>query len=403
MRENRADEPFDEWIAAALMGSLTASLVSIAASGIFLAIACSLWLAGALRRRRVSLRMPPFGFAVALFMGAAALSIAASEDPLHSSRYVVKLVKFILLLLVFNYFRRRHVAIVFRLLAVAMTLSALYGILQYLWLLDVNLLNRIRGFMGHWMTFSGQMMLATVSLFSFLLIYERGAREPSRMRTILLSGAALAVSSTALLLTFTRNAWLGALIGAGCVLTVGRRLRWLLPGGLILALLFLALPQHFKQRLWDGFNLRDTTTQTRLELLQTGARMVADHPLTGVGPRMVPTVAQRYRQNPDFPDWLYQHLHNSPMQVAAEMGLLGLSAWMALWVVLLRDFRRLARQHAADRFARWTCVNGICAVAAFLASGLLEYNFGDSELLNLMVFLVTAPYVVCREPQPASS
>ena len=34
----------------------------------------------------------------------------------------------------------------------------------------------------------------------------------------------------------------------------------------------------------------------------------------------------------------------------------------------------------------------MCIVVAFLGAGLLEYNFGDSELVTLLMFFVTAPY-----------
>jgi O-antigen ligase len=162
-----------------------------------------------------------------------------------------------------------------------------------------------------------------------------------------------------------------------------------------LALLLLVLPTQFQDRLLDSFDLRDTTTQSRLELLRTGAAMVADHPLTGVGPQMVPVTAPRYRSNPEFPGWLYQHLHNTPLQIAAEIGLIGLAAWLVLWGVLLRDFLRMTRaSRDGPRLTHFAAANAVCVSVAFLAAGLLEYNFGDSELLNLMVFFVIAPYVL---------
>ena len=134
--------------------------------------------------------------------------------------------------------------------------------------------------------------------------------------------------------------------------------------------------------------------------------MVADHPLTGVGPGMVPRLADKYRSHREFPDWLYQHLHNSPLQIGAEMGVITLMVWFSIWMFLLRDHWRMARERrgpgSADLMSRYLCYNGMCMVVAFLGAGLLEYNFGDSEPVTLLMFFVTAPYVHSDGSQAAA-
>ncbi len=400
--------PLDKWITLAVIGGIVTSLVSIAASSILLGAALLMWIPGALRNRRLGLALPPFKWVLGCFLGAVLLSIAFSLDPAYSVRYLTKAVKLGLLVFAWTYLNRRHVEAVFKAILAVLACSALYGLLQYEWLLDINLLNRIRGFMSHWMTFSGQLMLGAVSLSAYLLLCGRSrkgreARESRRggFETALWT-AVLAVLLLALLLTFTRNAWLGTLVG-WLTLSVMISRRWIVVGLVALGLIAVTVPGQFKERLVDGFDLQDTTTQSRLELLQTGLGIIADHPWTGVGPRMVPIVAQEYRTNHTFPDWLYQHLHNSPLQIAAEMGIIGLVAWLALWGWLMRDFWRMAKGwRERDPFRFFVCVNALCVSTAFLSAGLLEYNFGDSELLNLMIFFVIAPYVVARKTQTDS-
>lgn len=392
------------WMSWAVIGSVVASAVSIAASGILLGAAGALWVTGSLHERRFDLKFPPFGWALIAFAGAVLLSIAFSSDPAYSARYLTKAVKLLLVLLVWNHVSRKQMETAFKAIFVVLGLSAVYGILQYAWLLDVNLLNRIRGFMSHWMTFSGQMMMGVVGLSCYLALSrfgDSGSPDAPKRGERLFWWAVLLALLTALLLTFTRNAWLGTLTGlGGLLLLVNRRL--IVPAVLALALLWLFLPPAFHERVLDSFDLRDTTTQSRLELLRTGAAMVADHPWTGVGPRMVPIAAAHYRSNQEFPGWLYQHLHNTPVQIAAEMGLVGLAAWLLLWGVLLRDFLRMARNGARrDWMGRFASANALCLSLAFLAAGLLEYNFGDSELLNLMVFFVLAPYVLTNREAAA--
>ncbi|MFQ5738347.1 MAG: O-antigen ligase family protein [Acidobacteriota bacterium] len=402
---------WDRWISFAVMATVISSLVSVAVSSIFLGAAVLLWVASAVQKREVRLRCPPFTPILALFGCAVVISILFSTDAGYSAVYLIKLVKFLLVFFVFTYLSRRWIEWTLRAVLGVLALSALVGILQYFWLMDVNLLNRIRGFMSHWMTFSGQLMMGAVSLTGLLLIYfrqgrrEAGSAAPGRLAmepSPWLWVGVLLLMLFALLLSLTRNAWLGTLLGVACWLTI-YDWRWLIPVGLLSVVALLLLPGSFKQRLVNGFDPNDATTRSRLELLQTGKRMIWDHPLTGVGPRMVPKLSARYRGSHEFPDWLYQHLHSAPLQIAAEMGLLTLVVWMALWGVLIRDFVRMARSAPTDFFSHYLAVNGICVLVGFLTAGLFEQNFGDSELLTLLLFLITAPYVVNSQSESIAS
>jgi O-antigen ligase len=109
---------------------------------------------------------------------------------------------------------------------------------------------------------------------------------------------------------------------------------------------------------------------------------------------MVPRLYQNYNESDEFPAWIYQHLHNNFVQIAAEMGLITLSFWMALWIRLLRDFVSFARRPASDGFSAFSAIGSSAVLAAFLTAGLLEYNFGDSEILILLLFFMTVPYVM---------
>ncbi|MCZ6878745.1 MAG: O-antigen ligase family protein, partial [Acidobacteria bacterium] len=293
-------------------------------------------------------------------------------------------------------------------------ISAGYGILQYFWLLDINLINRIDGFMGHWMTFSGQLMLVSVALGGYLLFYQlprtlaggqsgtsqEAGKGEERVgwlsREVLSLGAwsvLLALFLFVLVLTHTRSTWLGTIGGLLLLLSV-YRLRWLLPGILILIALFFVLPSGLKERFYSGFDTTDTTTRIRLELLLTGKNIIVAHPWTGLGPNMVSLRYQDYNGTDEFPTWIYQHLHNNFLQIAAEMGVITLLIWVALWVRLFWDFARFFRDPASDRFLSCLAMSGIGVLVAFLLAGLFEYNFGDSEILILLLFFITIPYVV---------
>ncbi len=394
----------------AVAGAIVASTASIAASYILLSVALVLSILDGLSEREIRLRFPPYGRMLGFFSLFFVLSALFSDDVLHSFWSLKRLLRFAFVPLVFTWLGRSQVEGTLRWIHVFVIASAGYAVLQYFWLMDVDLLNRITGFMSHWMTFSGQLMFATLSLGGYLfwkggLLADTSqpgsAKAPRAKETTtpqvgkcgtLLWGAGLALMLWVLVLTMTRSAWLGVVAG-GLVLLTFIRWKWVLFGLAGLALVVLTLPQPFRDRLNSGLDPTDTTTRIRGELLQTGARMIAANPWFGVGPGLLSRSSLGYRSHEEFPDSAYQHLHNNLFQIGAELGLFALSAWLALWLLVARDLIGLYRK-SSDAFCRYLGLNGAVAVVAFQVAGLFEYNFGDAEIVILLLFLVTAPYAV---------
>ena len=401
------DTPLRRWISFAVGVGIVGSLVSISLSYIFFGVVLLLWIVHCVKSGKLQLKIPPFFVWVVAFVLASATSIIFSSDAMISLPSLREHIRFLWILMIFTYLGRRQAEHILKALFMVMGISAMYGILQYFWLWEIDLLHRIQGFMGHWMTFSGQLMLCSVALGGYLLYRrtpestqaeeapsETASREPSgRAVPFWVWALVWLVVSFALVLTQTRNSWLGTLAGFLLLLWVYRK-KWVVPEMVLVVVLFLASPQALKQRLYSGFDPNDTTTQIRLELLKTGRNIIADHPWTGLGPRMVPRLYQDYNETDEFPGWIYQHLHNNFVQIAAEMGLITLTLWMALWIRLLWDFISFARHPASDGFSAYSAISSIAVLSAFLTAGLLEYNFGDSEILILLLFFMTVPYVI---------
>jgi O-antigen ligase len=200
----------------------------------------------------------------------------------------------------------------------------------------------------------------------------------------------------ALALTLTRSAWVGACVAVGVIFILkDLRLLGLLP--VVVALFFAFAPDSVTSRMVSMFDLRDPTNRDRLAMARTGAAMIRDYPLTGVGPNMIPRLYAQYR-DPDAVNAMNPHLHNVPLQIAAERGVPALLVWLAfiavLVVALFRQFR--SGRHPA------LAAGGIAAIAGMLSAGLFEYNFGDSEFLMLFLVLVTLPFAAAREDDAAS-
>ena len=72
-------------------------------------------------------------------------------------------------------------------------------------------------------------------------------------------------------------------------------------------------------------------------MLRDGAHMIAAHPLTGVGPNMVERRVRASTAGRDAVEQINPHLHNVPLQIAAERGLPALAVWLWFIVALVRD------------------------------------------------------------------
>jgi putative inorganic carbon (HCO3(-)) transporter len=277
-------------------------------------------------------------------------------------------------------------------------LTAAIGIVQFGILKWDDLQQRPRGPLGMYMTYSGQLMLVACLAVARVLFWKR-----ERMWPMLVLPALLVALAT----TASRNAWVGACTGIAILLLMRDfRLVGLLP---VVAAVFIALaPPQLTDRFYAMFQIEDGTRQTatteasvrsnqdRVAMIRSGIRIIQDHPLTGVGPDMVMDVYPVYRDKSAV-NQLNPHLHNVPLQIAAERGLPALAAWLLFVFVLVRDFFR--QRHSSP----WVFLPnaGLAIVAAMFAAGLFEYNFGDSEFLMLFLLLGTLPYAALRNRETA--
>jgi putative inorganic carbon (hco3(-)) transporter len=114
--------------------------------------------------------------------------------------------------------------------------------------------------------------------------------------------------------------------------------------------------------------------------------------LMGVGPDQIERVYPRYRV-PDAVKPTNPHLHNVPMQIAAERGLPALGVWLWFVVSACMGLFQLVKRARNKSLA----AAALGAMAAMLAAGLTEYNFGDSEFLMMLLVMITLPFAANRD------
>src|SRR5438552_268566 len=165
--------------------------------------------------------------------------------------------------------------------------SATIGIVQYSILHFDNLGRRPQGTLGHYMTYSGLLMLVLGVALARLLF---GRRE--RMW----AAAVMPALAVAIVVTFTRSATVGACAAAALLFSL-KDFRLLAALPIVAAAFFAIAPATLTARFMT-FNLTDPTTRDRLAMLREGEHMIRTHPLVGVGPNMVQPLYAEYR-DPD--------------------------------------------------------------------------------------------------------
>jgi len=255
--------------------------------------------------------------------------------------------------------------------------------------------------MGHWMTLSGELMMALLIVGAFVLF----AREHAAKRWLIL--AALPVAA-ALALTWTRSMWLGTLCGAVYLIWFWKK--WALAAvPVLIAALLMANPLDLRERALSALSPHEGRTDSnahRAELRRIGWEMIKAHPWLGVGPEQV---WRRYRDyiRPDMPQpdpsQYYGHLENDYVQYAAERGLPTALAlfWMIGWALF--DFARALGRLPPDAGERWMLHAAIASIIGILVSGWYSWDLNNSEVLAMFLAVLGAGYAALWDAQSKHS
>lgn len=336
---------------------------------------------------RLGRRGGPLLAALAVYAALLFVSTATSLDPGRSVRGLSELFSLAVVPLALLLVRgeRGSRRVVDGLVVVA-ALSALFGLGQLLAGYG-DLSHRIRASFSHYMTFSGVLLVADC-----LLLAQLACGRANGFRGWAWRWGALIAINAALLGSYTRSAWVGLAV-ALVLLVLVRAPRWLLALPVAALLFALLAPDPVLDRARSIVDLEHPSNRDRLAMVRSGAAMVADRPLVGVGPEMVDVLYPRYRVESAVRDEV-PHLHDSFLQVAAERGLPALGAFLALLgIALAGAWRRLRREGGCDGPRADLHLGSILAVVAFSVAGLFEHNWGDTEVQRLALFALALPFV----------
>jgi O-antigen ligase len=312
-------------------------LVKIVAIGTLLAyFASALTSGGRLSVWPIELKMILLIAALALAFMPIALSQKDSQDMLFDVFLKVVII-FAVMINVLN--TRERLRSILKVVVFCGTGLAIYAVYSYLQghiivtgsKLVVRIAGLVEGMFGNPNDLAtGLAILVPISV--ALALTRRGAER------VLFFACTVALVS-GIVVTFSRGGFLG-LVAMGAVLLwkVGRRNRAVtaLAFFVLLGVFMGMMPGGYASRLTTIFNIEEDPTgsaQARRELLDRGMSLAIAHPVVGLG-----------MGNFHIYSIQEQVAHNSYLEIAAELGMGGLAAYLILIFAPLRSLRRIERE-----------------------------------------------------------
>ncbi len=155
-----------------------------------------------------------------------------------------------------------------------------------------------------------------------------------------------------------------------------------------------SLKEVVKERALSIFSLKDPSNMERIEWVAAGIKIIKDFPLFGTGPNTVEMVFQNPKYGLSEEAKKNVHLHNNILQTGAERGIPTLLAWLTFMVWVFGSLLKLLKNK--DPTLRPFTVAAIGALFALFTAGQFEYNFADSEITALFLYMITIPFSLAR-------
>jgi len=359
------------------------SMISISISQIILSVSLLCWLILLLTKKQKFL-VPSFFWAMAVYCILSLVSSFLSVNPEISLKDSRELLLFLIIPMVYTGFRReKEIETANLALLASGYITILCSVFYFIFKASPG--ERIAGFMGHYMTQAGLLLLFSIMALSMFLFY--------RNRVRLLWGLGFLLSTIALIFTLTRCAWIGIIV-ASLVLLFLYKPKSLIIIPLVVGLLFLLSPRDVKKRALSIFSLNDYSNTQRIEYFRAGIKIIKDFPLFGTGPDTVDMVFQNPKYGLSEEAKRNVHLHNNLTQIAAERGIPTLLAWLVFMTWIFISLIKLIKTKAPSVFP--FAAASLAALLALIAAGIFEYNFGDAEITSLFLYMMAVPFTLER-------
>jgi O-antigen ligase len=206
----------------------------------------------------------------------------------------------------------------------------------------------------------------------------------------------------ALGMTVTRASWIGFAISAVTMLLLSASRRTILiVAACALPLVLASVVLLQQKRSIHFFDQQDQSTSWRETVWKEGFALFVSKPrhlVFGVG---MDSIKGHWREWGLFDNGRIPigHMHSNLLQIALERGLPALIVWLIMLGVYVRMLWRIQRRAGIEDYARGVALGALGGTIGFFASGLVHYNWGDSEVVTVFYFIMGLCLVVERTNQ----
>ncbi|MFN2530396.1 MAG: O-antigen ligase family protein [Pyrinomonadaceae bacterium] len=254
---------------------------------------------------------------------------------------------------------------------------------------------RASGFTRHYETFSELLQMVAQLAFGLALAH---LRNHGTNRLVKIALAATLLLTVGIALTAMRTVLVAFVLAA--FLMAWRSAH----GGVkllvifaLIAVLGFGMVVIWKTRASSALSLADPSSSLRTRVAQIGLSRVMLHPFFGHGMDAM----KKHWNEWGFPGQDMIHLHSTPLQLAFDRGLPALLIWVwimfLLWTTIAAAEKSFSQR--ADTNAYGMLLGILGGLTGFLASSLVNYNYGDGEVALLFWFLMGTAVVISSKTE----
>ena len=243
---------------------------------------------------------------------------------------------------------------------------------------------RASGWTRHYQTFAELLQMIALLALGLALANLRNHGPNKYFRVAIVAAALL---TAGLVFTAMRTVIVAFVIGATVIAlrSLRAKMKIVFTFALFFVLAFGAVVV-WQTRDRSALLLGDSSSSLRMQVARVGLSRIPIHPLFGHGMDAM----QKHWNEWGFPGKDMLHLHSTPLQLAFDRGLPMLALWLWLMIAFWLFIGRAERAAAdlSDTHAYGIHLGILGALTGFLASSLVNYNYGDAEVAMMFWFLM---------------
>jgi O-antigen ligase len=339
------------------------------------------------RDKKLRLDLGPKSITLPLFLFVGWVTVSLLPDFSHAGDYRYFILGFGHFLMIADFFgdpRRRF--LLYSLLAMTPAILFFRGIIAEPSVLNFSLVYRLAHPLDHANTAG---FLFSMSIPLCLVILLSGRKWLHRLAV-----PSLIIQGVALILTFSRAAWVASCASLASVGAIEKRLRILvlIPG--VVGLLAFAASSELRERLWSlAYASQDPLVVYRADVMVNAFLVGLHNPVFGAGYGRDHLRIALKREHPEFdPGGFVSHSHNLYSELAAGVGIFGIAIFiLVLASAGIQLIRRIATQPQSES-ERYVDLGLLGALISFVIAALGDVPFYHHET---RIFFFTLLALIC--------